>query len=89
MEGEAYAFDPMHGDMHLDEKWFWMDELTKTMYLADDEEEPIRVCHNKNYRTKVMFLCALARSRFVEATGLWFDGKIDMWPFMNMSQPYV
>ncbi|RQM28476.1 hypothetical protein B5M09_013860 [Aphanomyces astaci] len=75
---DVCKFNPMYSDVHLDRKWFWLDELTKTIYLGIDKEEPMRACHNTNFRTKVMFLCAVARPRLVVATGAWFDGKIAM-----------
>jgi hypothetical protein len=30
-----------------------------------------------------MFLCAVARPRYNETTGEWFDGRIGLWPFAN------
>ncbi|KAH9124340.1 hypothetical protein AeMF1_004873 [Aphanomyces euteiches] len=60
-----------------------LDELTKTIYLAEDEEYPERTCYNKNFRTKIMFLCSVARPRYIHSTGEWFDGKIGLWPFVE------
>ena len=48
--------------------------------VADEEEAPERYVKHKSHITKVMFLCAQARPRYVHATHSYWDGKIGIWP---------
>ncbi|KAF0694849.1 Aste57867_14313 [Aphanomyces stellatus] len=69
--------------VHLDEKWFYLSKATRTFYLVPGEREPERKCKSKRFITKVMFLSAVARPRYIHDTGLWWDGKIGTWPFVE------
>ncbi|KAH9114660.1 hypothetical protein AeMF1_011275 [Aphanomyces euteiches] len=69
--------------IHVDEKWFWLDEIDRKIYITCNEEEPHRECTSKNFRTKVMFLCGVARPRFDENGVCTFDGKLGLWPFVQ------
>ncbi|KAH9143602.1 hypothetical protein AeRB84_012395 [Aphanomyces euteiches] len=73
----------MHEYVHLDEKWFYLTRETKTFYLVPGERGPERKCKSKRFITKVMFLSAVARPRYIEDTGLWWDGKVGTWPFVQ------
>ncbi|KAH9086159.1 hypothetical protein LEN26_020396 [Aphanomyces euteiches] len=75
-------FDDMTDVVHIDEKWFFMTKLKTNYYLAPDEEPPHRTERSKQHITKVMFMAAVARPRWDEATRTWFDGKIGVWPFV-------
>jgi hypothetical protein len=70
--------------VHVDEKWFFIKKSTKTYYLTSDEPDPTNIIRNKRYIEKVMFLCAVARPRWNTAANQWFDGKIGLWPFVEM-----
>ncbi|KAH9153421.1 hypothetical protein AeRB84_004326, partial [Aphanomyces euteiches] len=74
--------DDMMDVVHIDEKWFFMTKLKTNYYLAPDEEPPHRTERSKQHITKVMFMVAVARPRWDEATQTWFDGKIGVWPFV-------
>ena len=51
------------------------------MYLVPDESDPHLTTQHKSHIPKLMFLCAVARPRYNNETGEWFDGKIGLWPF--------
>jgi hypothetical protein len=78
--------DPVFQDMmnivHIDEKWFYMTETTKRVYLAADENEPHRTCKSKRFITKVMFMAAVARPRYDRSQNQWFSGKLGIFPFV-------
>ncbi|ETV70187.1 hypothetical protein H257_14220 [Aphanomyces astaci] len=58
---------------------------TRTLYLAPGEKPPHRQCKSKRFITKVMFLSAVARPRWNNNTGEWFDGKLGTWHFTEMA----
>ena len=66
--------------IHLDEKWFHVSRDGQRFLLTDDEPKPYRSCKHKSHITKVMFLCAVARPRFVPSMNAWWDGKLGIWP---------
>jgi hypothetical protein len=76
-------FNEMLDVVHLDEKWFYLTKTSRRYYLVPGEAEPNRRCKSKRFITKVMFLAAVARPRFVESTGVWWDGKLGCWPFVE------
>ena len=77
-------FDTMRNVVHIDEKWFYMNQNTRRYYLGSTEEEPERKVKSKRYGVKVMFLVAVARPRWDTNRNRWFDGKIGMWPFTEV-----
>ena len=78
------TFHSFYNSVHVDEKWFFLTEAQLRLYIATDEDAPIRFIQNKDHITKVMFLCAIARPRYDKDTGeCLFDGKIGMWPIVE------
>ena len=76
-------FDGFYNSVHVDEKWFFLTEAQLRLYIATDEDAPVRFIQNKDHITKV-FLCAIARPRYDKDTGeCLFDGKIGMWPIVE------
>ena len=73
-------FENMEDLIHIDEKWFFLTKDGQRFIIAADEEEPYRHVQHKNFMTKVMFLCAVARPRYDTNKNAWFDGKIGIWP---------
>ncbi|KAF0747407.1 hypothetical protein AaE_007741 [Aphanomyces astaci] len=71
--------------VHIDEKWFYMTRIKRMFYLAPGEKPPHRKCKSKRFITKVMFLSAVARPRWNNNTGEWFDGKLRTWHFTEMA----
>ena len=82
---ENGLFKDMLDRVHVDEKWFYCDLVTKRVFLADDEKEPYRTVKHKSHIDKVMFLCPVARPRFDHAENRMWDGKIGIWPFARLS----
>ena len=78
-------FKDMLDRVHVDEKWFYCDLVTRRVLLADDETEPYRTVKHKSHIDKVMFLCAVARPRFDHTENRIWDGKIGIWPFARLS----
>ncbi|KAH9136660.1 hypothetical protein AeRB84_018315 [Aphanomyces euteiches] len=69
--------------VHLDEKWFYLTKDNRKYYLVPGEKEPQRKCQSQRFITKVMFLCAVARPRYSDDSGSWWDGKLGIWPFVE------
>jgi len=70
----------MFGEIHIDEKWFYLSRDGECYLLAEGEELPHCTCKHKSHITKVMFLCAQARPRWDHHTNSMWDGKIGIWP---------
>jgi hypothetical protein len=70
--------------VHVDEKWFYMTVDGECYLLAPDEDPPVRRCRSKRYISKVMFLCAQARPRWIN--GKYWDGKIGIWPIGHVGE---
>ena len=75
----------MHEYVHLDEKWFYLVKENEKFYLAPDEPPPKMTRKSKRFVTKVMFLVAVARPRYLDK-GKWWDGKIGFWAFTEKVQ---
>ncbi|ETV82539.1 hypothetical protein H257_05143 [Aphanomyces astaci] len=74
----------MDNYVHVDEKWFYLTKVNRRYYVYDDEEVAARTVKSKHFITKVMFLAAVARPRFDPHTRRVFDGKIGVWPFVEV-----
>ena len=77
-------YSEMLDEIHVDEKWFFLDELTMTYYLADGEQPKHRSVQHKSHIQKVMFLCAVARPKHDTHSNVQFSGKIGIWPFVKV-----
>jgi hypothetical protein len=66
----------------IDEKWFYLYQKSKNVYLLPDEDDPHRTCKNKNYIPRLMFLTVCARLRFRDGECI-FDGKIGCFPLVT------
>jgi hypothetical protein len=51
--------------------------------LLPDEDEPHHICKNKNYISRIMFFCVVARPRFRDGVCV-FDGKISCFPLVTV-----
>ncbi|KAF0774582.1 hypothetical protein AaE_001718, partial [Aphanomyces astaci] len=80
-----FEISEMLNYVHLDEKWFYLTRQDQKYYLVPGESEPDRKCKSKRYITKVMFVAAVARPRYLEDTCEWWDGKIGLWPFTTLA----
>ena len=83
MVTSTMELNDMSNYVHLDEKWFYMTRETRKYYIVPGEKEPVRQCKSKTFITKVMFLSAVARPRYIDDSGDWWDGKIGTWPFVE------
>ena len=61
-------FKDMMDRVHIDEKWFFLCNEGERYILVSDEEAPKRFVKHKSHVTKVMFLVAQARPRYVNNT---------------------
>lgn len=61
-----------------------MSEKRNTVYLAKGEKPPERSAKSARFLPKVMFLSAVARPRFDDDGECTFDGKIGIWPFVEL-----
>lgn len=83
---ENPLFNGMYNRVHIDEKWFFMSKEFEKYYLHPAKIEPERTCQSKRFIGKIMFLAAVARSRFDLDGTVLFDGKIGIFSFA-MKQP--
>ena len=85
VDDDGYFSDLM-GQVHVDEKWFYVMKITDKFYLlpeeAADPDLIRRYCKHKKHIQKVMFGAAVARPRQNPLTGEWWDGKIHLHPFI-------
>ncbi|ETV76790.1 hypothetical protein H257_09243 [Aphanomyces astaci] len=63
-------------------KWFNADKDRRKVYLVPGEMPPWRSWKSKGLIPKVVFLGAVARPPYDEPRGVFFNGKIGMWPFV-------
>ncbi|ETV69424.1 hypothetical protein H257_14809 [Aphanomyces astaci] len=75
--------------VHLDEKWFNADKDRRKVYLVPGEKPPRCAWNTKRFVPKVMFLAAVARPRYDEVRGVFFNGKVVMWPFVRLVIPAI
>lgn len=80
---ETRMFGDMMNMVHIDEKWFNLMQTKTNVYLAPDEDEPVRPCKSKRFIGKIMFLAAVTRPRHYGRRNSFFDGKIGMWPLVT------
>ncbi|CAM9964343.1 unnamed protein product [Discosporangium mesarthrocarpum] len=81
--GARVVVDDMYDWVHVDVKWFNVMKDGRGIYLHPEEDAPNPpTTQNKRFITKLMFLAAVARTRMI-SDGVWFDGKIDIWPIAD------
>ncbi|KAF0702012.1 hypothetical protein AaE_016180 [Aphanomyces astaci] len=80
----GHLFTSMRDIVHIDEKWFFLTKVKRKFYVYEDEEMAHRGAKSKKFITKVMFLAAVARPRFDHNKKVVFDGKIGVWPFVEV-----
>ena len=59
-----------------------MTRNTKQFYLGMQEHESHCTTRSKHFSTKVMCLAAVACTRWDSINNEYFDGKLDIWPFI-------
>ena len=66
----------------IDEKWFYLTQKSEKYYLLPEEDDPRRICKNKNYIPRLMFLCVSARPRFIDGECIFY-GRIGCFPLVT------
>ncbi|KAF0732228.1 hypothetical protein Ae201684_010673 [Aphanomyces euteiches] len=79
----AHFFENMYNRVHVDEKWFYLTQVKRTLYVYEDEELALRSAKSTSFITKVMFLAAVTRPRYDAHTRQQFDGKLGIGPFVS------
>lgn len=75
------TYKTFYDEIHLDEKWFYLQKDGARYLLTFDEPDPeCGSTRHKSHITKVLFLSAVARPRFNHTTRQWFDGLIGIYP---------
>ncbi|XP_057535388.1 uncharacterized protein LOC130813569 [Amaranthus tricolor] len=74
----------MYDYIHIDEKWFYLTKKMQRVYLAHKEKVPYRATKSSKFIPKAMFLGIVARPRWNRFGQCTFDGKIRIFPFINM-----
>ncbi|CAM9655897.1 unnamed protein product [Discosporangium mesarthrocarpum] len=82
--GSGVFVDDMFHWVHADKKRCYLTKDRKKAYLQPDEEvpkPPRASC--KRFVLNMMFLAAVAHPRKL-ANGVWFNGKIAIWPIVDV-----
>ncbi|XP_057550429.1 uncharacterized protein LOC130828458 [Amaranthus tricolor] len=80
---DTLKFKPHTNIVHIDEKHFYLTRESQTYYLALSEVEPHRESQSKRFIPKIMFMCAVANPIFLTNRDVFFDSKIEIWPFIT------
>jgi hypothetical protein len=79
-------FEDFYDSVHIDEKWFYLMRNKRTYYVLPHESTPHRTCKSKRFVPKVMFMAAVVRPQYDLHRRCWFDGKIGIWPFIQLCE---
>ena len=77
-------YKAMYDFIHFDENWFYLTKKTQRVYLAHKEKVLYRAAKSSKFIPKAMFLGMVARPRWNLYGQCMFDGKIEIFPFINM-----
>jgi hypothetical protein len=78
-----YRFIQLKNVIHIDEKWFFLVKMQKTIRMYPGDDYPgDDTTHHKSHIPKIMFLCAVGTPHEI-SPGQMFDGKIGLWPFVE------
>ena len=82
------CYSDFYQSVHIDEKWFFMTREQLRIYMSINEIEQdnfiVRRVAHKSHIIKVMFLAATARPRYDAQGNCTFDGKIGIWPIIEL-----
>ncbi|KAL6563295.1 hypothetical protein OROHE_005882 [Orobanche hederae] len=76
------TFHDMHDHIHIDEKWFYLEKDSTTIYTHPNEFDPYRAVQNKNYKPKLMFLAVVGHPIIKPDGEVIWDGKVGIFPFV-------
>ncbi len=77
------SFVEMLDRVDIDEKWLYLSQKITSYILVPGEVPPLCLCKHKNHIEKAMCLTAMARPRQDPVTGVWWNGKIGTWFFVE------
>ena len=67
---------------HIDEKWFYTQELKqKRRHLPCEGRPKEPTAQHKSHVSKIMLSCGFGRPELID--GVWFDGKLTCYPFIE------
>jgi hypothetical protein len=69
--------------VYVEEKWFYMTEITTIYYHAPDEELSDRRVKHKSHIDKVMFVAVVARPMWEGHKERWWNGLMDITPLIK------
>jgi hypothetical protein len=67
----------------IDKKWFYLSQKITSYILVPGEVPPLHLCKHKNHIEKAMCLTAMACPHPDPVTGVWWNGKIGTWFFVE------
>jgi hypothetical protein len=88
LDTELRSYDDFLNSVHVDEKWFFLNEEELKMWITPGKPTPKRRVKQKSHILKVMFLAAIARPSYNEQGECTLDGKIGMWPIVESTQAH-
>lgn len=65
-------FDPIFDVVHVNEKWFYLTKVKKSLYVVPGEAVPTRSLKSKRFMDKVMFLLLQLPGQDMTSTGKQF-----------------
>ena len=72
----------MYNRIHINKKYFFLHSNGRSAYSGAKEDNMYLLVQHKSHITKVIVMAAVARPRNME-DGSYFNGKLDIWPFVN------
>jgi hypothetical protein len=73
---KQFELRSFYDTVHIDEKWFYLQEGNRKIMLCEDEPTPYRSCKHKKRIAKVMFIAAQVRPRYDFNRKCTWDGKL-------------
>jgi hypothetical protein len=80
---DAFLFRPQLNVIHIDEKWFYVDRVSrKYREFPGEVRHPDATCIHKSHIEKVMFVVVVGVPQNIPGGG-FFDGKIGVYPVIR------
>jgi hypothetical protein len=77
------SFVDMLDCVDINEKWFYLSQVVTSFIFVPGEVPPLCLCKHKSHIEKAMCLTTMARPRQDPVTGVWWDGKLGTWFFVE------
>ncbi|XP_021773496.1 uncharacterized protein LOC110737441 [Chenopodium quinoa] len=72
----------MDNVIHIDEKWFYLNQETRKFYLLPNEENPYRCEQSKRFKVKAMFMAMIGKPQHNRNEEMIHDGKYGIFGFV-------